>query len=405
MADVYLHGTEVIQDTSGIRPVALNPSAVIGIIGTADSADPSVFPLDTPVLVDSNPHLAASLDLLGTGLGTLPGAMRQIYAEGGAAVVVVRVNDDPLPANVMTNIIGSAANGTGMNALLHARTLLGVAPKTLIAPGYTSQRPNNLANPVIGALLPIATRLRGRIYGDMPPLLADAQAWRTDWGDRRVIGFYPSCEVWSPQANAYVTAPQSPSQAGLTSQVHNTLGYWWSSSNQELLGVGGVSQPVDWQMDDPNCLANILNLGKINTIVNLGSASAMGGWRRWGNATCSADPLWTFEAVGNAADEIYEAIEQTYLWMVDRPFSAQLCLDGARGVNAFFAANKKQGAMIGGKCWIDPGLNSAQQLQAGILSFSFDAEFPAPMEHIRFYAQRNGNYYTNEIATLTSLAA
>ena len=50
MAD-YLHGVRVIELNDGTRPIRTIPTAVIGMVCTAEDADPLVFPLDTPVLI------------------------------------------------------------------------------------------------------------------------------------------------------------------------------------------------------------------------------------------------------------------------------------------------------------------------------------------------------------------
>ena len=349
-------------------------------------------------------------------LGTLYGALLQAYAEGGTKCVVIRVHDvleGPTvatnPAFVagslaqqMTQIIGDPVAKTGVYALLTAQALIGVKPKTLIAPGFTSQRPGGAANPVVGALIPVANSLRARIYMDAPSTSqADALAARTDWGSRRVCGpFYAPALIWDPTLSAYVARPQSASQAGLTMRVHQQLGAWYSSSNQLLQGVGGVAIPVFYASGDPNCDANLLNFQGINTIVQDGA-----GWKRWGNRTCSADPLWVFEAVGNCADMVYDAIEIAEKWMVDKPFSRQLLLDGAAGVNRFIRYLMKVGALVGGRCWLDPERNTAAMLQQGILSWSIDFEPPAPMEHIRIYAQRNGDYYNEVVREIASQIA
>ena len=50
MAD-YLHGVRVLELNDGTRPIRTIPTAVIGLVCTADDADATVFPLDTPVLL------------------------------------------------------------------------------------------------------------------------------------------------------------------------------------------------------------------------------------------------------------------------------------------------------------------------------------------------------------------
>jgi len=406
----FLHGVETIEQQNAIRPVPLSQTSAIFIVGTAPDADPAVFPLNTCVLLSSQPTKAASLG----HAGTLSGAILQVYSEAGAQVIVVRVADvlegptnPPVGAPAfapgtlaqqMALIIGDPLLKTGVYAAYTAIAQTGVKPKTFIAPGFTSQRPNNQPNPVVAALLPIANSFRGRIYMDCPSdSQASALAARTDWGSRRITCFYPACLVWDNVAAAYVPRPQSPSQAGLTTRVHNDLGFWYSSSNQLFNGIGGVSTPVYYADGDPNSDANLLNGNDVNTMINRG-----GGWLRWGNRTCATDPLWTFEAVGNTADAIYDALEVEEQWMVDKPFSKQLLIDGAESINRFMRYLVKIGALVGGSCWLDPELNTAQQLQQGIFAWSIDFEPPAPLEHVQIFATRNGDYYTEVVKSIAA---
>lgn len=51
MADEYHHGVRVLEISEGTRPIRTVSTAVVGLVCTADDADASVFPLDTPVLL------------------------------------------------------------------------------------------------------------------------------------------------------------------------------------------------------------------------------------------------------------------------------------------------------------------------------------------------------------------
>jgi hypothetical protein len=51
MATDYHHGVRVIEINQGTRPIRTVSTAVIGLVATANDADPEVFPLDTPVLL------------------------------------------------------------------------------------------------------------------------------------------------------------------------------------------------------------------------------------------------------------------------------------------------------------------------------------------------------------------
>lgn len=408
-ATTFLHGVETQEVESATQPVAFNPSGVIGLVGTADDADEASFPLNEPVLLNSQPTLALKLG----ATGTLLTALQQSYGEGAGQVVVVRIADDPDPDNVMSNIIGSQAAKTGLYALLGARAQVGVAPRTIIAPGYTSQMPASpsapstlLANPVVTAALPIATRLRGRVYADTPSTGdSDALAYAELYDSDRLVIFYPQVMVWDETTSAYIALPASASMAGLTAYVHENLGFWYSPSNQVLQSVGGVSTPIDWAMSDPACEANVLNAARITTIVNMAQSAGVqyGGFRRWGNRNLASDTNWMFESVRTALDEVYEALDEVTLWAVDKPPSLQLLQDMTNRANDFFKWGKTVGFLVGGKCWLDPELNPASQCAQGIWNWSIDPEAPAPMEHIIYTANRNSSYYTQEVAALANM--
>jgi hypothetical protein len=145
MPDTFLHGVQVIDVTDGARTISTVASSVIGLVGTAPNADPSVFPLNIPVLISGSQSLAAKLASVNNGpdYGTLPGAVQDIFDITGAVVVVVRVAPGASDTESMANIIGGVdGNGTytGAHGFLAANSLLGVKPRLLIAPGYTHQR-------------------------------------------------------------------------------------------------------------------------------------------------------------------------------------------------------------------------------------------------------------------------
>ncbi len=403
----FLHGAEVIELATPNGLVAINDQAAVGLVGTAPDADLDLFPHNVPVLLNSAPQAAASL---GAG-GTLKQAVSDIYLQGGANVIVVNVPSDPDLDNQLNNIIGSSTLQTGCYALQTARALVGVQPKTVIAPGFTSQRVASAsspsvvgANPVVGAMLPIVQSLRGRIYAStLSDSYDDALLWASDWGDARVVCFYPNVLTWSTDDAAYMQNPADAAMAGLLAQVQQKYGFWWSPSNHEV-NIGGVSAPVNYD-GTYTCEANLLNQNKIATILNIGqqTGNGYGGWRRWGNRNLSTDPNWVFECVRTTADAIYDALDQFTLAWVDADPTPQVLQDMTYAANQFFLSLQNQGIIVGGKCWLDPELNTAQQMAAGIYCWSIDPTPAAPMEHIVYYAGLNDNYYTQELDALSAL--
>ena len=88
MAD-FLHGVEVVEIKSGLRPIRTVKSAVIGLVGSAPKG-----PLNEPTLIaGSRTEAKATFGNADDGIGTIPDALDAIFKQHGAAVVVVNVLD------------------------------------------------------------------------------------------------------------------------------------------------------------------------------------------------------------------------------------------------------------------------------------------------------------------------
>lgn len=391
MPEQFLHGIETVEIDTGIRPIQTVKSSIIGFVGTAPAAVALTFPLNTPVLV-TGPRMAADLGVD----GTLKDAYEAAYQQGVNTVIVVRVAEGANTAETLSNVTGSAANGTGVYALLNAENILGLKPRILAAPGHTSNAAANPASPVTLALIAVAARLRAVAFADGPNTNeADAKTERAKYGSDRLYLVDPAVIVWDSDASAHVTRPASGYAAGLQSAIDARRGFWWSPSNQILNGVAGTARPISWAISDPDTEANRLNEDEIATIIR------KDGFRLWGVRATATDPLWAFLPVRRTADMIYESIEEGLLWAMDRPFSQQLLLDLRDSVAGYLELLRRRTAILGGTVWIDPELNTEATLKAGKLFLDFDFEPPAPLEHLTLQAHRNGDYYEELVLSVT----
>ncbi len=397
MADTYLHGVEVIDIDDGVRPIRTLSSSVIGLVGTAPDADAQRFPLNTPVLVTSLTQAAA----LGK-TGTLMAAIDDIYDQASAVIVLVRVEASSDDMQSFANVIGGVDETTGhyqgLQALRSAKSLLGVQPRILIAPGFTHQRPadpdddqRQLANPVVAELIGIAQRLRAVIIADAPNTHdADAIAYRQDWGSQRVYVIDPFVKVLS--GTQIVSRPASARVAGLIAKTDQDKGFWFSPSNQNINGILGTHRAVDFALGDATSRANLLNASEVATIIY------EDGYRLWGNRTCSSDPKWAFLSVVRTADMINDSLLRAHLWAVDRNITKTYVEEVIEGVNAYLRQLKAQGAILGGRCWADPELNSPMAIADGKVYFDFDFTPPFPAEHITFRSHLVNNYMVEILA-------
>ncbi|WP_353280621.1 phage tail sheath subtilisin-like domain-containing protein [Wolbachia endosymbiont (group B) of Silvanus unidentatus] len=385
MAEEFLHGVNVIEVTSGTRAVRTAKSSVIGVIGTAPEADEQKFPLNKPVLIAGSLKQAAKLGRS----GTLFSAVNGVFSQIGATVVVIRVeeseNSDPKlkEEETLKNIIGGVNEETGeyqgIEAFLSSESIVHVAPRILIAPQFTHQLPEseNPKNPVVAALIGVAEKLRSIIVADGPNTNdEEAIKWRKSVGSSRVYVVDPWVKVLIEGKEEIL--PSSPFVAGLIAKIDSEQGFWHSPSNKEINGIVGTSRPIDFTLGNINCRANHLNENEVTTIIH------QSGYRLWGNRTCSDDSKWAFLSVRRTADLINDSLLRAHLWAVDRNITKTYIDDVIEGVNSYLANLKAQGAIISGKCYATPELNTPINIASGKVYFDFEFTPSYPAEQITF---------------------
>jgi phage tail sheath protein FI len=344
------------------------------------------FPLNTPVLVPADQAMASKL---GT-TGTLPGAMDDIFDQSGALIVVVRVAEGADDDETMTNVIGGVNSTTGhyegVHAFLGSESTNGYCPRILIAPGWTHQRPEGLANPVVADLIGVAERLRAVIIKDGPNTTdAAAITDRGDYGSKRVYVVDPFTKVRNSLGET-IDRPTSARVAGLICKSDNERGFWWSPSNQNINGIVGTARNIDFVLGDANSRANLLNENEVATVIR------QDGFKLWGNRTCSDDPKWAFLSVVRTADMINDSILRAHMWAVDRNITKTYLEDVTKGVNDYLSRLQGMGAILGGKCWPSVGLNTPSSIADGKVFFDFDFTPPYPAEHVTFRSKLTTDY-------------
>lgn len=374
----FVHGVNVIEINQGINRVKTSTSSVIGVIGTAPEATED-FPLNKPVLIAGSYTEAAKL---GT-TGTLPSALEGILAQTGAMVVVVRIaegeasgedNEEITEAEAtINNVVGSVSSDgsySGVYSFLAAKSMLGVTPRILCAPGFSVKE-------VVTELNIIANRLRAIVVADCPVDATNDNLIRfvSDCASERVYAVSP--QVINTK-NAVV--PASPYVAGVIAKTDNDEGFWVSPSNKAINGIIGLSKPIDFALGDSSCRANYLNEQKIATIIN------QNGYKLWGNRSTAGEGAYQFLCVRRTADVISDSILQSHLWAVDRNIVKNYLTDVTESVNAFLATLKSKGAILAGKCIANKELNTAQNICEGKVYFDFEFTPAYPAEQVTFRA-------------------
>lgn len=372
----YHHGVRVVEINEGTRPIRTISTAVIGMVCTADDADITAFPLNTPVLIT---NVLTAMGKAGT-TGTLAKSLDAIADQASPIVVVVRVAEGEgadaaaKEADQTTKIIGGVTAGgqyTGLKALLAAEAQLGVRPRILGVPDL-----DNLA--VTTELVAIAEKLRAFAYASCwdCATVSEALAYRAGFGARELMLIWPDFVSWDTVANANAPASAIARALGLRAKLDEQVGWHKTLSNVPVNGVSGLSKDIYFDLQDPATDAGLLNADEVTTLIR------RDGFRFWGSRTCSADPLFAFENYTRSAQVLADTMAEAHFWAVDKPMHPSLVRDIVEGINAKLRELVRNGYLIGGECWFDPAANDKDTLKAGKLFLDYDYTPVPPLEDL-----------------------
>ncbi|MFX6496364.1 phage tail sheath protein [Acinetobacter baumannii] len=390
MADSYHHGLRVVEINEGTRPIRTIATAVQGLIATAEDADATVFPLNTPVLITNT---QAAVAKAGTN-GTLKTALQAMANQANSICVVVRVAATEDEAAQTANVIGTVdATGkyTGAKALLLAKSKLGVQPRIIGAPGL-----DTLA--VATELAAIAQKLRAFAYAYAWGCTTkeEAVAYRDAFAARELMVIWPNFLAFNTDTAQTETVPAVAVAMGLRAKIDNEIGWHKTLSNVAVNGVTGIDADVTWDLQDPATDAGYLNSNQITTLIQ------QNGYRFWGSRTCSDDPLFAFENYTRTAQIMADTIAEAHMWAIDKPMHGSLVNDMLEGIKAKQREMTRLGYLMGGDAWYEPELNSKDTLKAGKLYIDYDYSPVPPLEDLTFRQRITDSYLADFASTITA---
>ncbi|EAW1261772.1 phage tail sheath protein [Salmonella enterica] len=382
-ADAYHHGVRVLELNDGTRPIQTVSTSVVGMVCTAEDADATLFPLNTPVLLtDIQGKIGKAGDK-----GTLAHALQAVADQSSPATVVVRVAEGKDDTETTSNIIGTTtAEGryTGMKALLSAESAVKVKPRILGVPGYDNQQ-------VTTAMMSIAQGLRGFVYAGTggAKTKEDAMTYRSKFNQRELMLIWPDFTGWDTTKNTVTNACTIGRALGLRAKIDNDTGWHKTLSNVGVNGVTGISADVYWDLQATGTDADLLNEKCVTTLI------CRDGYRFWGSRTCSDDPLFLFENYTRTAQVLSDTMAEAHMWTVDGPLNPQLAKDIVEGVRAKLRQLKTLGYLIDGDCWYDDSVNTKETLKAGQLLIDYDYTPVPPLENLLFRQRITDRYLVN----------
>ncbi|QYM95059.1 phage tail sheath family protein [Dickeya ananatis] len=408
-----LTGFTIPQALDAIYDHAAGTVLVINVL------DPAVHKThvdNEPVTFDSNGSVTlanpvvASL-VLKKDAGSAPYVLDTDYTLDQQTGVITRLNKsidtalasydyaDPtkVTAADIIGAVNAAGNRTGMKLLHDTYNAYGFFAKILLAPVYCTQ------NSIRVELQALAEKLGAMAYVDAPigttyeqviTGRGPAGTINFNTSSSRVRLFYPHVKVYDSATNAERLEPLSQRAAGLRAKVDLEMGFWWSSSNQEIQGITGAERQLTAMIDDPSCEVNLLNEQGITTVFN----SYGTGLRLWGNRSAAwptVTHMKNFENVRRTADVINESIRYFSLPYIDMPITQALIDSLTESVNAYGRKLIGDGALLGFKCWYDSTRNEETELSSGHLLLSYKFTPPPPLERLTFETEITSEYLAN----------
>ncbi|MBS9780871.1 MAG: phage tail sheath subtilisin-like domain-containing protein [Gammaproteobacteria bacterium] len=396
----YHHGTETKKVDGGSNPIYTVDGAVIGIVGTAPTGPVNELTV-CRTMKDFAQFGDASKDE-SDGF-TLPAAFEILSRYKAGTFYVINVYD-PQNHNSPSDVSADDVKGgydiatnkrRGMELLKEGFNRFGTDAKILIAPQLDADK-------TIAAELEVfADNLKAIAYIDAPvgTKLAEAITGRGPEGtinfntsNPRVRHFFPHVK------NGDTLESLATHAAGLRMKVDVEKGYWWSTSNQNLLGVTDTELRLTARIDDYQSETNALNAVGITTVFN----SFGTGFRLWGNRSAcfpAVTHIKNFETAMRTGDLIDESIRRFELQYVDRPIDDALIDSLVESIDTYLRTLQ---SIVGYSVQLDPDYGATELVDffsKGQIPLMYDYTPKIPAERITNKSVMTRKYLVNLVSS------
>lgn len=379
------------------RPAIVTDMSIVGLVFTAPNANVDAFPLNEPVHFYSDDEKKLSLmGAEGTGYDAVTLINNQLGEfQASATIIGVRVEEGADVDETIANLVGDVNLKTGMYALLKSGAQLGIIPRLICVPGYTSQLATDAtANAVVAGLPTLLDRLLAVAVVDGPLSgTAEAFAWRATIQSKRIIPINSGVKIMDAEGDV-VSVPASPGVIGIAvRRDHEHQGRPFHSwANQPMHGIVGVSHPIDFSILDGSTEGQQLlekNIGIIVRGESTDGALADGGFVYVGTDTCSEDTLWRFYNQVRGRDYIHLMFIKTLRFFlgrrnIDRGTIEDILATMKGGLRDIQAT----GDLLGFRVGFTRATNSPEQLRLGRFTVSFQAEEPPVLRYLGVQSAR-----------------
>lgn len=357
--------------------LAVPTTSVWGVVCTASDADADVFPLETPVAVVDAEALIADAGVA----GTLSRTLQAIAAFGPSVGVIVRVaeGEGDTPAEIAADLDLKVV--AGIAKLRIAEQSVQLRPRIVAAPGLDTKV-------VATALATAAARLSAIAYataeGETP---AEVKIYRDSFTQRELMLIDRTFQA-TDAASALTVETFAPAVAvGLRAQLDRTVGYHKTISNVDLPGVVGIVAPREWDLGSAQTEMGLINGADVTGLI------WRGGFRFWGNRTCSVDPRYAFESAVRTNQVLRDTIVEGLFPYIDQPLIGSMPTDIVDNINKLFR-REVPNRLVGATAFIAKG-NTPEGLAAGKFKIGYRFTPAAPLEELSIISEITDEFYAD----------
>ena len=291
-------------------------------------------------------------------------------------------------ADIIGAYVAATGKRTGLELLVEGYSRLGADAKIIIVPEYDQTAT------CAAAMIAKADKLKAIAYISAPKgtSLSQAIEGRGSLGSINFQTASDRVQLFFPHVVGLLGLESLATHAaGLRMNTDVEKGYWWSISNQELLGVTGLEVGLTARGDDPQSETNRLNEKGITTVFN----SYGSGFRMWGNRLAcfpSVSHIKNFEVAQRTGDVIDESLRRYALQYIDRPIEDALLDALLEGYRVYLGSLK---SIVGASVSLDYDYDLADAFSKGQVPLVYDYTPKLPAERITNTSKMTRKYLVN----------
>lgn len=367
----FVHNGMSVKRHAAPPPMGPLGSIVLGVVGTAKSADP-LLPKNSPIRI-ANPAAAAKLDMAGTELGTLWRTCFEIQRLVSVTIYAVIVEEGADVAETMNNVLGKVDTATGQRSGIQALADCMETPTHIAAPGFNTK-------PVADALAAMGKRLFAIPVGDGPNTNdAAAVEYSKSMGGEGTG--YDAFYLVEPQAAVYSQAAKgdvyfSPSAIALSCFARVTA---WESPAKGGMGVliNGTARTIDYNIMDKSTNGDLLNRHGISYFAR----TSMGGFSLIGNRTVTG----RFVSQVGLEYAIIRKLAKTAQRAMARNLTKALMEQEITKLNYWLKSLQADETIMGAQVYLHPTLNNVENYRNGEWHIAIKYHGYAPNEHMVYH--------------------